>query len=523
MRLRFFSRNFVGASFVVGLAYACSGNPEVVVRGEIDNTGGSSASGGKNSGGGGGTLSGGSNSGGSIGVTGGSGGRGGTSSGGKSGNAGGKGGASTGGTGGDMGSGAFGGFPDIDFEYDAGMMGQGGACDQVSGKGTLVKRPMDIIVSIDNSGSMSGEIEAVVENINVDFASIIEASGIDYRVIMVSRYGELNYDLNPSNFSVCIGPPLGNAACPDPNTTAPALVNTARFFHHSTDIGSNNMWCRLLTSYTTPDEYPTQRSGWTDLAPNGWQDWVRGGSFKVFIGITDDIPQTDSSGDSGSGQNCRNTAGGINDPGGLNNTLAGAQTFDRALRTLDPAQFGPYDMNDPDAGRNYRWYSIVGMAEKANDPTDPYDPSEPVVTQVCTGPGGGNNNGVAAGQGYQELSIMTGGLRYSNCLNDDFDAIFNAIAEGVIEGARASCEYDVPVPDDGIVDFDQTTVAYHPNGNAMAAVNLSRAATDQDCGTDPGFYFNGDNTKIFLCPATCTTVQEDPGAEVSINFGCLGS
>jgi hypothetical protein len=514
-RTRF--KHWPAAALLLGTGYACSGSPEIVIKPE--GSGGSSASAGT----GGGLQSGGragSSTGGTINPTGGSSG--------KSGNTGGngKGGSSTGGTGGTGGNdetGGFGGFPDVDFDYDAGVMGQGGACVQVTGKGTLVKRPMDIIVSIDNSGSMAGEIQAVVDNINTDFAAIIEASEIDYRVIMVSRYGPVSQSIEPSNFGVCIGPPLGNAAC---GANPPPLVNTARFFHHSTDIGSNNMWCRLLTSYTTADEYPTQRDGWTDVAPNGWQDWLRANAFKVFIGITDDRAETDSQGDAGTGQNCRNTAGGINDPGGLADTLAGAQTFDRALRQLAPTQFGAYDMASPDQGRNYRWYSIVGMDPKPEpNETVPYEPTEPVVTGVCEGddPDETDDDGVRAGISYQELSRITGGLRYSNCLNDDFDAIFRAIAEGVIEGSRASCEYDVPMPTTGIPDFDQTVVSYLPGGNAAQAVELTRVATDADCGAVPAFYFNQDFTKIFLCPSTCTTVQGDTEAEVQIDFGCLGS
>jgi hypothetical protein len=511
-------RHWPSGVLLLGAAYACSGNPEIVQRPTDVGQGGTAATGA--TGGAGGALGGraGSSTGGAIGTTGGASGKGGTA--GKGGNVGGSGGTSSGGDAGDFGTGAFGGFPDLDFDYDAGTMGQGGACEQVTDKGTLVKRPMDIIFSIDNSSSMGGEIQAVIDNINVDFANIIEASGIDYRVIMVSRYGYLTYAPNPTDYSVCIGPPLGNAACT--NNSAPPLVNTARFFHHSTDIGSNNMWCRLLTSYTTADEYPNQRMGWTDLAPNGWQDWLRPDAFKVFVGITDDRPDTDSSGDAGTGQNCRNTAGGTNDPGGLSDTLAGAETFDRAIRQLAPTQFGAYDMADPAMGRNYRWYSIVGMAPKAGAETTPYEPTEAVVNTRCTN-GGGNDDGEAAGVGYQELSRMTGGLRYSNCLNDDFDAMFNAIAQGVIEGSRASCEYDVPVPAGGIVDFDQTVVSYLPGGNAGAAIDLARSATEMDCTNAPGFYFNQDFSKIFLCPNTCVTVQQDDMAEVQLDFGCLGS
>ncbi len=43
---------------------------------------------------------------------------------------------------------------------------------------------------IDNSGSMSAEIKGVQDNINKNFAQIIESSGIDYRVIMLSRFGK---------------------------------------------------------------------------------------------------------------------------------------------------------------------------------------------------------------------------------------------------------------------------------------------------------------------------------------------
>lgn len=491
--------------------YACSGTPDVVTPRPDDGNGGEGAS---STGGTGGASSGGKG-GGAIPIAGkgGSSGKGGSAGKGNNGEAG----AENGGTGGTI---IDAGLPDVTFTYDASVGGEGGACAAVQGEATLVKRPMDIIISIDNSGSMEGEIEAVVDRINEDFAAIIEASEIDYRVIMVSRYGAIDFNDDVTNFGVCIGPPLGNAACPsDP---APALVNTERFFHHSTDIQSRDMWCKLLNAYTSPDEIPAnlERNGWTDVAPNGWQEWLREDAYKVFIGITDDSPSA------GGGSGCRATAGGVNDPGGLADTLAGAETFDRAIRELAPTQFGAYDAADPAANRNYVWYSIVGMSEKPDpDATVPYEPTEPVVTTVCND-GDDNNNddpddGVRAGVGYQELSRMTGGLRYSNCLNDDFDAIFNAIAEGVIEGARASCEYDVPVPTGGIIDPEQTQVSYLPGSGAP--MRLPRAESEAACAAGGGFYFNAGLDKIFLCPATCTVVQADLDARVSIDFGCLGS
>jgi hypothetical protein len=49
-------------------------------------------------------------------------------------------------------------------------------------------RPVDIVWIIDNSGSMSREAEIVQNNMNA-FASTIGASGIDYRVVVMTRMG----------------------------------------------------------------------------------------------------------------------------------------------------------------------------------------------------------------------------------------------------------------------------------------------------------------------------------------------
>ena len=52
--------------------------------------------------------------------------------------------------------------------------GEGGACAQAESQATLVKEPIDIIVVLDNSGSMDEELDAVERNINVNFAEILD-------------------------------------------------------------------------------------------------------------------------------------------------------------------------------------------------------------------------------------------------------------------------------------------------------------------------------------------------------------
>jgi hypothetical protein len=378
----------------------------------------------------------------------------------------------------------------------------GETCANVQGQATEVSRPIDIIVSIDNSSSMNAEIESVQARINDDFAQILEDSDIDYRVIMVSRYGWVQEEIGGSNNPVCIGPPLGVANCVDSNY--PMLeLNPPKYYHHSTDIESRNMWCRLLTSFDSADEVESsddRDSGdphfpWTPFAPNGWQDWLREGSFKVFVGITDDRP---------GGNGCVE----------YGDSEAGARAWDEALRTLSPEQFGAFDSADPDANRNYAWYSIIGMV--ANSPeTTPWPPTEPVQNSTCP-------EGVAAGVGYQHLSIITSALRYPNCLNDDFDAVFNAIAQGVIESSQVPCEFDIPEVD-GIIDPDRITVNYLPGGTG-APQAFARATDSTLCDGDEVYFDdNEDPTKVFLCPDACTLVQADEAAEIALDFGCLGS
>ena len=392
-------------------------------------------------------------------------------------------------------------YPDTDFEYDP-LEGNGETCATVEGEAGEVKRPIDIIVSIDNSSSMSQEIEAVQERINDDFAAILEDSGIDYRVILVTRYGWVEDSVGGSNHPVCIGPPLGVASCTDDGY--PMLeLNPPNFYHHSTDIESRNMWCRLLSSLDSSDEVESsdaRDSGdphfpWAPVAPDGWREWLREGSFKVFVGITDDRP---------GGNGCDQ----------FGDSLAGAQAWDEALRSLAPEHFGPYSADDPDEGRNYAWYSIVGMEE--NSPaTEPWPPTEGIVNDTCP-------EGVAAGVGYQHLSIMTDALRYPNCLNNDFDAVFNAIAQGVIDRSQVPCEFEFPEVE-GIIDPSKIQVSYVPGGSSSSQA-FDRVADAGACSGEQVYFDDNDApTKVLLCPDACALVQADEGAKISLDFGCLGS
>ena len=439
-----------------------------------------------------------------TGGTGSSGGSGGTGSGAPSG-----GGNSSGGSGaGDASAGfdaspADAGLPDVGFRYEAPDAAKD-ACAAVTQEATLTKKPVDIIFIIDNSGSMTGEIVQVQNRIHSDFAQIIQNSGIDYRVIMISRYGNVNTSIGGSNNPICIPPPLGAGSCSNAHNT-PLTNNPPRFFHYSADIESRDSLCMLLKGYSQPDELCDNGSecgsrpfSWTSLAPNGWGAWLRPTAFKTFVELTDDDVDCNEGGFDFDDNN--NVIGGN----------AVAQQFDSALLALSSTQFGTAQ------NRNYNWYSIVGMKE--NSPSNvPWPATAPIQTGSCS-PGSSG-----AGTGYQALSKLTGGLRWPMCQNNNFDAIFQAIAQGVVQSATVACDFDIPNPGAGVIDFAKVQVRYTPGSGQPTSYNPVAGAGA--CGQGDGFYYDNPASpaKILLCPTSCTTVQNDSQAKIDVLFGCLGS
>jgi hypothetical protein len=366
-------------------------------------------------------------------------------------------------------------------------------CAGGSSAASLLKRPIDVIVSVDNSASMQGEIAAVQARINRDLADTLDAGAVDYRMIVVSRYGNVhvpNFDggvASDSQYAVCVDAPLSSLSCPTSALdSTPNVANLPpRFYHHSTDIGSNNMWCRLLESYSEPDPYPVARAGWKPVAPSGWGAFLREDALKVFVGITDDSPLATSAtylhGATTLARDCPDMLGDSSLDG--TNDLSGARAFDTALRRLAPSQF-----EAPGGERNYIWYSIAGMTGDENVALTPTDPVENRccrfdrgVDTVCQGSFGLQvDNAANAGQGYQHLSILTGGLRYPSCYHDNFDAIFNAIAGDVIVRASASC--DLVLADRADFDPALASVVYSSvSSGSQVNTELRRVANATAC------------------------------------------
>ncbi|MET0390508.1 MAG: vWA domain-containing protein [Polyangiales bacterium] len=338
-------------------------------------------------------------------------------------------------------------------------------------KGT--RRPVDIIFVIDNSGSMTEEIAAVRQNIDVDFASIIEASGVDYRVIMLSLYGD-------GGTQVCIEPPLAGSAC----SAGIATTNGARYFHYNQEIGSHDALCQILDTLDrgTPGDDASRPE-------QGFQTWLRADAAKAFVLITDDGASCSYVDDE------RQVIIGADDADPFEDALA----FHAALRAKSPEQFGG----------QYQFFSIVGFGESTGEP-QPVFPHQPLDATTCS-------TAPSAGLSYQALSIATDALRYPVCEGRSFDAVFQVLARSVIQTATAECTYQIPeVEAPEVIILPSVNLEFRAD-SAAATQAFEQVADAAHCRDDHSFYIRD---RIELCPDACRLLGRATDPQIDIHYGC---
>jgi hypothetical protein len=351
--------------------------------------------------------------------------------------------------------------------------GSDAGCGTASARATLESEPVDIILIVDNSGSMKEELTSVENNINDNFATILKNSGVDYRLIAISRHRDDN------NTSLCVRSPLSTlASCP---AAAPGISD--RFFQFNTKIESDDSFDRILDTYIQPfggtclslcdngqnnEDDGDDNSGSTKI---GWSEWLRPGAKKVFLEITDD------------------------------NDDMPVATFVRELTTLSP------DFGTADAPK-FIFHSIVGVVGKM-PATEAYLPTEPIQTMRC-------ENVSTAGETYQQLSILTGGLRFPICQFAAYDVVFNRIAKDVIVSTSLTCDFAIPAPPSGRqLELDKIAVSYKSSG--MLVDDYGQVANASECRPD-AFYI--ENNRVYLCPEVCQTISKDPMGSVDVLFTC---
>jgi hypothetical protein len=332
------------------------------------------------------------------------------------------------------------------------------------------RRPVDIIFVIDNSGSMSEEIAAVRRNIDHEFASIIEESDVDYRVIMVSQFGE-------DGTGVCIDPPLGGADC----SQGLEKTNGERYFHFNQVIGSNDALCQILDTIDNTRADPR--------APSGFNQWLRPEAAKAFVLITDDSAR------------CSYLDSEMTVYIGADHAdpFEDALTFHAALRAKAPEHFAGH----------YQFFSIVGMAVQGDQP-QPVFPTEPLDSITC-------NTAPSPGLSYQALSIATDALRYPVCEGRSFDAVFQVLAQSVIQTATAECTFQLPeVEAPQVLDLPGVNLEVRRSPSSDPQT-FDQVAGASECEDAHSFYIRD---RIELCPQACQWLQRSPEPAVEILYGC---
>jgi hypothetical protein len=126
-----------------------------------------------------------------------------------------------------------------------------------------------------------------------------------------------------------------------------------------------------------------------------------------------------------------------------------------------------------------------------------------------------------SGDVYEQLAMQTGG-QVASIASNDFQAIFDELANGVVATASLACEYEIPMlPPGQLFEADQVNVEFSDGvGGTLSIGWVSDAA---GCGAvADGWYYDDPlaPTSIVLCPQTCDSIQGYEAASVHVIFGC---
>ncbi|MCA9711127.1 MAG: VWA domain-containing protein [Myxococcales bacterium] len=139
------------------------------------------------------------------------------------------------------------GAPKLDIgSADSGQIDTGNECAEVSDTANVGVQPADILVVVDNSGSMTLEAGFVQQNMNA-FSSQIFLANIDARVVLIS-----GTDTSFGEAGICLPQPLGSGSCPNDS-------NLPTFLHIADEVGSSNALLKILEHSATwlPQFRPT--------------------------------------------------------------------------------------------------------------------------------------------------------------------------------------------------------------------------------------------------------------------------
>jgi hypothetical protein len=117
------------------------------------------------------------------------------------------------------------------------------------------------------------------------------------------------------------------------------------------------------------------------------------------------------------------------------------------------------------------------------------------------------------------------GMPFILSANDDLtQKLLDAL--NAIRGSALPCEYSIPMPASGNLDFKKVNV--HVTGSGTGAMGVDVGHVDDPARCDPvkgGWYYDvdpatGTPTRVIMCEATCKRFKMDATANIELRFGC---
>jgi hypothetical protein len=96
-----------------------------------------------------------------------------------------------------------------------------------------------------------------------------------------------------------------------------------------------------------------------------------------------------------------------------------------------------------------------------------------------------------------------------------------ATALGSIRSSTLTCDYKIPPPSSGMLDFGKVNVQVQV-GASGGPMTIAQVANVGACGNGPGWYYDNPAQPmlITLCPATCNPLLMTPGSRLEVLIGC---
>ncbi len=135
----------------------------------------------------------------------------------------------------------------------------------------------------------------------------------------------------------------------------------------------------------------------------------------------------------------------------------------------------------------------------------------------------GSGDCVQKGQVYEDLVNLTTGGIHGDLAAQNFQPIFDAVADQVIVNAgQLPCEYLIPPPPDGeLLNSGEVNVLFTDGGGSGNDIFRVDGVGNCDAVNGGWYYDNpGNPTKVILCPASCDVVSADEMGKMDIVFGC---